>query len=592
MAANSSIVLTNLDFDTHKNTLKQYLKSQDRFKDYDFDGSNMSVLLDILSYNTVHNAFYLNMIGSEMFLDTAVLRDSVVSHAKELNYTPGSFKSAEANVNIVVTSTNQQKRSIVVPKGTTFNSRFVNKNYTFSVAENIIIKDYTTGSGTIVFTGENITLYEGYYTTDQFTVNSGENKRYVLSNKNVDVSSISVTILEDVGSTLHTYNRATSLFGLNSTSKVFFIQGAEGDGYELVFGDGVIGRPPKEGSVVSIEYRISNGELPNGCSSFTADGSIDGEQNIRVLVNSKASGGSIGESLESIKFNAPRHFTTQDRAVSAEDYENILKLNFPEINVVSAYGGEDLDPPQFGKVFVAVDLKDVDALPEVKKDQYYKFLKPRSPVSIDPVFVEPQYLYIGVESSVSYDINKTRLSTVDISTLVTSAIVDYAADNLNNFNRVLRYSKLVNAIDGAQLAVVSNETKIKGIKLIRPLLNTTSSFDLKYGFELDTKFASSGGYTVISSQFTAGGKASNLQDDGEGRLFIIAAASGQVVAEVGTVDYSTGTIRIVNFVVSAFEGNDVKVYVVPKSLDVASSQNAIINIIEEDVKLSVTAVRE
>jgi len=170
--------------------------------------------------------------------------------------------------------------------------------------------------------------------------------------------------------------------------------------------------------------------------------------------------------------------------------------------------------------------------------------------------------------------------------------VDYAADNLNNFNRVLRYSKLVNAIDGAQLAVVSNETKIKGIKLIRPLLNTTSSFDLKYGFELDTKFASSGGYTVISSQFTAGGKASNLQDDGEGRLFIIAAASGQVVAEVGTVDYSTGTIRIVNFVVSAFEGNDVKVYVVPKSLDVASSQNAIINIIEEDVKLSVTAVRE
>ena len=595
MAANTSIVLTNIDFDTHKNTLKYYLKQQDRFKDYDFDGSNMSVLLDILSYNTYHNAFYLNMIGSEMFLDTAVIRDSVVSHAKELNYTPGSFKSAQANVDINILTTNLLKRSFTVPKGTTFSSRFGNKNYTFSVAENIVIRDYESASATQNrFLGTNIILHEGYYVTDQYTVNSAENKRYVISNRNVDISSISVTVIEDMGSSNYTYTRSTSLFGLSATSKAFFVQGAENESYEIVFGDGVVGRKPKEGSTISIEYRISNGELPNGCSSFTADGTIEGESGITVLVHDKAAGGSVAESVESIKFNAPRHFTTQERAVTSEDYENLLKLNFPEINTVSAYGGEDLDPPQYGKVFVSIDLKAIDALPTVKKNEYYAFLKPRSPVSIDPVFVNPEYLYIAVQTNVKYNLNITRLTEDDIKTLVVSAILDYASTNLNNFNKIMRYSKLAYAIDTSQTSIVSNETKVKAIKKIIPTVGSATTFDVAFNLAFDSTNSGATGYTISSSYFTAGGKRATLQDDGQGNLQILTATESvqRKIADVGKVNYTTGLLQLSNFNITAFEGDGIKIYATPLSNDVFSNQNVIINILEEDLSINITPVRE
>jgi len=595
MAANTSIVLTNIDFDTHKNTLKYYLKQQDRFKDYDFDGSNMSVLLDILSYNTYHNAFYLNMIGSEMFLDTAVIRDSVVSHAKELNYTPGSFKSAQANVDINILTTNRLKRSFTIAKGTTFNSRFGNKNYTFSIGENIVIRDYQSASATQNrFLGTDITLYEGYYVTDQFTVNSAENKRYVMSNRNVDISSISVTVIEDMGSSNYTYTRATSLFGLTSTSRVFFVQGAENESYEIVFGDGVIGRKPKEGSTISIEYRISNGELPNGCSSFTSDGTIEGESGIVVLTNEKAAGGSVSESVESIKFNAPRHFTTQERAVTTEDYENLLKLNFPEINTVAAYGGEDLNPPQFGKVFVSIDLKAIDALPTVKKNEYYAFLKPRSPVSIDPVFVDPDYLYIAVQTNVKYNLNVTRLTEDDIKTLVVSAVLDYASTNLNNFNKIMRYSKLTFAIDTSQQSIVSNETKIKAIKKVIPTVGTSSTFDVAFDMALDSTSTQSIGYSITSSAFTAAGKRATVQDDGLGNLQILTATDSisRKIADIGKVNYTTGLLQITNFDITAFEGNGIKFYATPKSNDISSNKNVILNILEEDLSINITGVRE
>jgi hypothetical protein len=426
------------------------------------------------------------MVGSEMFLDSAQLRDSVVSHAKELNYTPRSFKSAQANVNVTVVSNVINKRSIVIPKGYTFTSRFGPKNFTFSVADNFIISNYTLNSNRtqLTFTGTNIPIYEGYYVADNYTYSSSNPQRFLISNKNVDTSSITVTVMEDVGSTTLVYNRAQSLFDLNSSSPVFFVQGAENDSYEIVFGDGVNGRMPKNNSVINIEYRVSNGELPNGCNQFTPDTTLDNETDISVTTNQNASGGAISETLESIKYNAPRHFNTQERAITTEDYETLLKINFPEVNAVTAYGGEDLDPPQFGKVFVAVDLNEVDSLPQVKIDQYYNFLKPRSPVSIDPVFVDPEYTYIQVKSIVNYNVNITRLSTEDIKTITKSAIIDYALTNLNNFNRIFRYSKLVQAIDTSQASIVSNETDIKIIKVIVPETGSLLTFDVNFRIPL------------------------------------------------------------------------------------------------------------
>jgi hypothetical protein len=593
MAANSSIILSNIDFDTHKNTLKQYLKSQDRFQDYDFEGSNMNVLLDIMSYNTFHNMFYLNMVASEMFLDTAQMRDSVVSHAKELNYTPRSFKSAEANVNITIVSGDQSKRSIPIARGTTFTSRFNNRSFTFSTGESVILSDYSiNNNGTITFSKQNVTLFEGYYVNDTFTYTADTQQRFILSNKNCDISSCVVTIVEDVGATVHTYTRATSLFNIDSNSKVFFVQPCENDSYEIVFGDGITGRAPKDNSVISVEYRISNGQLPNGCNSFRADTTIDGETAITVTTNVPASQGSVSESIDEIKYNAPRHFTTQERAVTTEDYENLLKLNFSEVNAVSAYGGEDLDPPQFGKVFVAVDLKEVDGLPEAKKDIYYRFLKPRSPVSIDPVFVNPEYTYIGLVSTVKYNVNITKLSTEDIRTLVTSSILKYAQANLNNFNRVFRYSNVVEAIDNTQSSIISNETNIKVIKIITPTLNVPTTVDINYQIALDTtQSLARGGYTLQSTRFTYNNEIASLQDDGLGTVNIV-SQRGNVITNIGTIDYDTGLVQLSNFIVSDYEGAGIKLRAEPRNKEISVVNNVILNIVEDDIALTILGVSE
>lgn len=594
MSANSSIVLSSLDFDTIKNTFKSYLKTQDRFKDYDFEGSNMSVLLDILSYNTFHNAFYLNMVGSEMFLDSAQLRDSVVSHAKELNYTPRSFKSAQANINLTIVSSVMNKRSIVIPKGYTFTSRFGPRNFTFSTAENIIIADYTQNAARtqLTFTGANIPIYEGYYVADNYTYSTTDPQRFIISNKNVDVSSITVTVIEDVGATTLVYNRAQSLFDLNSSSQVFFVQGAENDSYEIVFGDGVNGRMPKNNSVISVEYRVSNGELPNGCNLFTPDTTIDDETNISIIANQSASGGAISETLESIKYNAPRHFNTQERAITTEDYETLLKINFPEVNAVTAYGGENLDPPQFGKVFVAVDLNEVDSLPQVKIDQYYNFLKPRSPVSIDPVFVNPEYTYIQVMSTINYNVNVTRLSTEDIKTITKSAIIGYAQTNLNNFNRIFRYSKLVQAIDSSQASIISNETDINIIKVITPETGSLLTFDVNFRIPLSITYGADGkGYSISSTTFNYKGNKAVLKDDGISAIQVLSASTGQLIETVGNIDYTTGLLQFSNFKIDSYVGTGIKIYASPKHKDLSTINNVILNIIEEDVEVTAVAVR-
>lgn len=594
--ANSSIILSNLDFDTLKNTFKSYLKSQDRFNDYDFDGANINVFLDLLAYNTFQNNFYLNMIGNEMFLDSAQLRDSVVSHAKELNYVPQSFKSAQAKVNITINSTQTSKRSLVIPKGFSFSSRLLNKSYTFTVPENIVISTYslTNNGTTIVFTGEDITLFEGFYVNDSYTYTYDNLQRLLITNKNVDVSSIVVTVIEDTGATVLNYARATSLFDLDSSSRVFFIQGAENDSYEIVFGDGVTGRRPKNNSVIQIEYRVSNGQLPNGCKVFTPDGPIQGETNIEVTTLTPAAGGTVSETVESIKYNAPRHFTSQERAITTEDYETLLKLNFPEINTVTAYGGEDLDPPQFGKVYVSVDLKEVDALPDIKKLEYYRFLKPRSPVSIDPVFVDPEYTYLGVNTKVNYNLNVTALSADDIRTIVGSAILLYAQNNLNNFNRTFRYSKLVQAIDAAQVSIISNETDITVIKVVVPETGKFLTFDVNYNIPLTVEQqigVRANQFSVYSSFINYKGIKSFIRDDGDGILNVLSAATEAIIDTVGTVNYDTGLLQFSNFKIDAFFGAGVKFYAYPRNKDISTINNVILNIIEEDLAINVVPVR-
>ncbi len=624
--ANSSIVLTQLDFDSYKDSLKTFLRSQDRFKDYDFDGSNLSVLLDVLSYNTYQNAFYLNMVSNEMFLDSAKLRDSVISHAKELNYLPRSFRSSSAVIQLVITSTDAEKRSIVIPKGTSFTSRVDDFTYNFSTTENYVITNRTPSGSNFVYESEPIRIYEGNYLSDTYTVNYDRPLVYKISNKRVDIESLSVTVFEDNGTTVQTYKRATSLFGHDGNSKVFFLQPGIGDTYEVVFGDGVVGRKPKNNSACIIEYRTCNGELPNGAFKFINTARIDNEPNVVIETITAASDGAVAEDLNSIKYNAPRAFTTQERAVTSEDYENLLKANFPEINAVVAYGGEDATPPQFGRIFLSIDLDEVDGLPKIKEAEYKRFLRSRSSVAIEPLFVSPDYTYLYVNTNIKYNINLTGLNPEDIRTFVIDSILNHASTNLNNFGRTLRYSRFIRDIDSAEASIISNETKIELIKYLTPVLSTTVTgsatttsgslvslatsgvvssgqnvtIDFKNALQNDipgkgSEYLTGDIHVVSSSTFTYNGLSNcRLEDDGDGVMRIVntSGTNNRTILNIGTVDYDTGIIRINNFNITNYTGTSLKIYAKPRTLDITSVQNVILNILENDVDVTIEQIRE
>ncbi len=624
--ANSSIVLTQLDFDSYKDSLKTFLRSQDRFKDYDFDGSNLSVLLDVLSYNTYQNAFYLNMVSNEMFLDSAKLRDSVISHAKELNYLPRSFRSSSAVIQLVITSTDAAKRSIVIPKGTSFTSRVDDFTYNFSTTENYVITNRTPAGSSFVYESEPIRVYEGNYLSDTYTVNYDRPLIYKISNKRVDIESVSVTVFEDNGTTVQTYKRATSLFGHDGNSKVFFLQPGIGDTYEVVFGDGVVGRKPKNNSACVIEYRTCNGELPNGAFKFINTARIDNETNVVIETITAASDGAVAEDLNSIKYNAPRAFTTQERAVTSEDYENLLKANFPEINAVVAYGGEDATPPQYGRIFLSIDLDEVDGLPKIKEAEYKRFLRSRSSVAIEPLFVSPDYTYLYVNTNIKYNINLTGLNPEDIRTFVIDSILNHASTNLNNFGRTLRYSRFIRDIDSAEASIISNETKIELIKYLTPVLSTTVTgnatttsgslvslatsgvvssgqnvtIDFKNALQNDipgkgSEYLTGDIHVVSSSTFTYNGLSNcRLEDDGDGVMRIVntSGTNNRTILNIGTVDYDTGIIRINNFNITNYTGTSLKIYAKPRTLDITSVQNVILNILENDVDVTIEQIRE
>jgi len=596
--ADSSISLTQLDFNEYKASLKAYLTEQEEFKDYDFDGSNLSILLDILSYNTYQNAFYMNMVSNEMFLDSARLRDSVISHAKELNYLPRSFTSAKADIQLTVTPTDSNKNSIVVPKGTGFISRVDDYTYTFTTSQNIVITNKVDGS----FVSDTITIYEGNYLSDTYAVNYINPLIFKINNKSVDASSVAVTVLEDNGSSVLEYSRATSLFGYTETSRVFFLQPGVGDLYEVVFGDGIVGRKPKNNSVVIIEYRTSNGELPNGAFRFINAGRIDNEANVTITTISSAADGAVAEDLNSIKFNAPRAFTTQERAITAEDYQNLLKANYPEINAVTAYGGEDATPPQYGRIFVSVDLTDVDGLPKIKEDEYRRFLRSRSSVAMEPIFISPDYTYLSVTGIVKYNINRTGLNPEDIRTFVIDSILNYASINLNSFVKTFRYSKLVQAIDATDESIISNETDINLVKYLTPNLNVPLNLTVDFKCPLTQEIPLLGDehpmidvHGVSSTPFTYTGiQNCVLEDNGDGVMRIVTSVgvNHKKIVDIGTVDYDTGVVRLNNFIVQNYVGTSLKIYAEPRSRDITAIQNVILNIIEPDVNITIEQIRE
>lgn len=604
--ANNSISLVDLDFDTLKQNLKTYLKAQPQFADYDFDGSNMSVLLDIMTYNTHLNAFYMNMVASEMFLDSAQLRNSVISKAKELNYVPRSAKSSEAEITVSFPQSGLSVFSI--PFGTKFTGKSSNGTYTFTTDRSYVL--YPSGNR---FAG-NVAIYEGDYFSDAFVYDTSiEAQRFIMSNENIDTDSLSVLVSENDGQTNTYFNRADNLYGLNSNSAVYFLQATEDTRYEVVFGDGVLGRKPNNSALVYATYRVCAGSDADGSTNFTLDdnlGPVNGINaiNANITVLNPGSGGAAAETIESIRFNAPRHYQTLDRAVTMGDYKNLVLNNFTEVKAVNVYGGESVQGSvQFGRVFVVPVTFSGAPLSVIEKDNIEAFLLDKCTMGITPVVTDPDYLYLIVTTKVKYDSASTINTPADIAGLVSEAINTYDTDSLTNFDIEFQSSRLEAAINGADPSITSNETTVVMRKSVQVELNTESFIDVDYrnpivpGSFSSTKFIS-GNRTYQYTDYNDTNNTLTVRQVSDGKVEISNSSTNIYLKDVtlpgyesysvaGTIDYKTGVISLNKIEINGFvDSSSVEFYAAPLNLDIMAVDNDLIQIDMENLNIAVVAI--
>lgn len=614
MAANNSLNLSSLDFDTLKSNFKEFLKTQSALKDYNFDGSNISVLLDVMAYNSYLNSFYLNMVASEMFLDSAQKYDSVVSHAKELNYLPRSAHSSVANVSFTV-ETSGIEGSFLVPKGTRFFG--TNSKGTFSFVTDEVNR-YTSSNS--VYSIENLQIYEGSYFRDSFVVDYDiEDQKFVLSNQNIDVNSITVQVVEDNDFVNPLDFKFTeTLFGLNNTSKVFFLQGSESNKYEVVFGDGFFGRKPKNNATIYVDYIVTNGSDGNGVEEFTITDDLGptngGIADTSVITTVSSSGsGANQESIYSVKFSAPRYFATQQRAVSSDDYSALVLNNFGgEISDVTIYGGQEVEPKLYGRVILCLKPVVGTVTPEYLKNKISNFLLDYIALPNRIKISDPEYMYIKLDTVVQYDTYTSNKSFSEIKNVVLNTVLEHSAETLEKFNNDLRYSQITTDIDNSDTSIVSNQTHIRFIKRITPLFNRDTSYKFETGNPLfyetptinvgiphtelylnnyETHFEHA---SLISSKFVYnyGGRLyenSYLADDGEGNIKVYTFGSNKSIIPltiVGSINYDVGSFELNNLLINYY-ANYISIYLNNKDSDVYAKLNNIIIIDPADVSIQV-----
>jgi len=476
--------VTELDFDQIKSNLKTFLKQQNEFQDYDFEGAGLNVLLDVLAYNTHYNAYYLNMVANESFLETAMLRNSVVSHAKTMGYTPRSSIAPIAIVNVIIETGNSTPGSLTIPKGYTFLSNQIdNRAYTFVTKES-----YTSNKVGTRFTFSNVMIYEGKYVGYQFNYNQSSNPKriFTIPDGNIDTTTLEVVVRPSPSSTnTTTFLKSVDAINITSTSEVYFLQEATNGNYEIYFGDGVIGKSLQDGSVVTTNYITTSATLANKANNFIATTSLGGFTNITVNPLVGAYGGTDRESVDEIKYAAPLSLLSQNRAVTKNDYIRLIQQKYPSFESVNVWGGEEQDPPVFGKVFVSAKPKLGFEITQTEKE-YVKqnILKPMSMLTITPEIVDIDYNYLKIESTVFYDKVKTTLSDSDMVSAIKTVITDYCESNLNKFNSYFKYSGLETSVDNYSNSIVSNEIELFVAKKFRPNLGTSDNYILDYGFEL------------------------------------------------------------------------------------------------------------
>ena len=497
--------VTELDFDTIKTNLKSFLNNQTQFTDYDFEGSGLNVLIDLLAYNTHYNAYYLNMVANESFMDTALLRDSVVSHAKTLGYIPYSTASSTAIINFSVESGSNTAATLTIPSGYAFLSDQIDsKSYNF-----IVLEDTTVTKSNTKFIFESLELHEGQLVTYNFTHNSASNPKqtFLLPDSNIDTSTISILVAPSAGNTSTTiYNAVTDILDVTGTSPVYFLQENKNGRYQIYFGNDAVGKSLPDGAIVSATYLLTNGSDANKANNFVGtttltDSLATSLSNFTITPISSASGGADRESVDNIKFSATSQYSTQNRLVTIKDYESYILNKYPSIDSISVWGGEDNIPVVYGKVFVSLKPKADYYISEAEKQRIIDdIITPKSIISVSTQILDPEFLYIIIDSQVQYDTKKTTSSEIAIKNAIRSAILTYSSTNLNKFSSKLVLSKLQDSIDSTDLnSIVGSKTKLRVQKRFNPTLNANKSYTIPFNVKLNRGSLSD---KVSSSQFT------------------------------------------------------------------------------------------
>ena len=589
MAEIAKLNIAELDFDSIKNNLKDYFASQAEFTDHDFGGSAISVMLDILAYNTYYNAYYVNMLASESFLDSAQLRDSVVSKASMLGYTPKSSIGAKANVSITVTPADAPA-TITIDKYTQFSSTVNGTSYTFCTSDSTTV---TPVNG--VYTASGVTLAQGIPLTFRYTANTANTEqKFLLPNANTDMDTLTVTIQESASDTnTSVYTKATDITTINSTSNVYFVNEHTNGQFRVQFGDGTLGRKPTTGNIVLLKALVAEGADVNGANTFSASGTVGGYSTVSVAVTNAAAGGSDRETLESIKFNAPKTYETQNRAVTTDDYKKIVEGNVSGLDSVSVWGGQDHSTPTFGKVFVSAKPTGATSLSAAQITSIKESVSSYNMVAITPEVVDPDIVDLIFDTTVKYDSRLTTLSSGAVAASVIDTMQTYKTNNLLKFGSIFRYSALSTDIDKTESSIISNLTTITARKGITPSTTTADSYTISFNnaiYNPSTTYegaVTSSAFAYTDSTGTAYSTCYLDDKDGVFRIFYLSGADKVILSETaGTVTYSNGYISITSFKPDSFSGSTIDFTITPAANDLVPVRNQIFEIANTNITIT------
>ena len=585
--ANSKINVSDLDFDLIKTSLKTFLQGQSQFTDYDFEGSGLNVLLDVLAYNTHYNALYTNLAINEMFLDSASKRDSVISIANNYGYLPSSKIAAKATISMTVPVGSNTDTTLVLPKFSPFTSSVAGVTYSFyTTSDSIGVRNQSTST----YDFASIDIYEGTPVVERFNII--DNSKIILQNLNIDTTSIRVYIQDPASLNTTAYAYSENALTLDSLSEVYFVREVEGQRYQIYFGNDNLGKQPAIGSVVSVEYIVTSGNVANGLMLFTYSGpSFGNTPTIKVLAT--ASGARNEETIDEIKYNVSHKHKVQDRAVTASDYSDIIRAKYPDIDSINCWGGETMTPPIYGKVYVCIKPHSSLFLTTSEKNYISEeIIKPKSMLGVSPVLIDPVYNSIYAEITVYYNPNNTNKSVAQIEQAVRQSVIDYNNTYLKKFDGVLRYSRLTRAIDDSDTSIINNITDLT----LRRSLDVVFNISKSYTVELSNQVYQSGvaEEAILTTGFyiNSSGTPHYIDDDGAGnlRLFYYNPLDYSKVfvnSKIGTVNYKTGTLKVNALFVSGLAESSFDFIVKTQSNDIVCKYNQITNIESSYLKINI-----